>query len=452
MGMGEPWNHWFWVTLALGVFGSLCVGSESLSIDSAGQHLAQHGEEFPPGRGGKGDWFQRERTEENEGGGERVIEGGKETVSVSQSSSVSKVSVKMGGVSISGRDTKELRVERKLAAGFNQLEADVRQSFFQQLLDRLQDLADVRVEEEESEENKEELAEWSKEGEEETHHHLNSLEEAPVGYQLIYRDDEVDDYTDYYGIPYVYYTDEDYADILEEEQLRLEESWQTPESLAASPMELLPRLPEEGRSSFARGRALTFDVADKQGEKKVEEMLEIIEEEAEKEELEEVSASVSVGVRLPNVATTPTDEVEKEAEEEVGRRSGDTQEEEEEGIAAEVLIDRSRVELLTFRNKIGIFIGVVMIVLTISVVLGMISVSLRRARRGKRMMKEDEISQADTVSTVMETSSYTGLPDSVYSNYIRKSSLSCDELTELDNDSFLTSLETTSVMDRFGWD
>ena len=174
------------------------------------------------------------------------------------------------------------------------------------------------------------------------------------------------DYIDYYGIPYVYYTDEDYADILDEEHLRLEESWKAPESLAASPMELLPRLPEEGRSSFARGRALTFDVADKQGERKVDELLEIIEEEAEKEELEEVSASVSVGVRRPNVATTPTDEVEKEAEEEVGRRSGDTQEEEEEGIAAEVLIDRSKVELLTFRNKIGIFIGVVMIVLTIS--------------------------------------------------------------------------------------
>ena len=72
----------------------------------------------------------------------------------------------------------------------------------------------------------------------------------------------------------------------------------------------------------------------------------------------------------------------------------------------------------------------------VSVVLGMISVSIRRARRGKRMMKvgslltvdqvqffisqEDELSQADTVSTVMETSSYSGLPDSFYSNYIRK--------------------------------
>jgi len=389
--MGELWNHWFWVTLALGVLGSSYVGSESLSIDSAGQHLAQHGEEFPPGRG-KGDWFQRERTkEEEEETGEnaereeRVIEAGKETVSVSQSSSVSKVSVKMGGVSVSGRDTEGLRGERKLAAGFNQLEADVRQSFFQQLLDKLQDLADVRVEEEEEGEM-EKLGDWSEEGEEETDHHLNSLEEAPAGYQLIYRDDEVDDYGDYYGLPYAYYTDEDYADMLEEEQLRLEESWQAPESPAAAPMDLLP-LPEESRSSYARGRALPFDIAEDEGEEeKVVEMLEIVEEEAEKEELEEVSAAVSVGVRLPNVATTPTDEVEKEAEEEVGGRSGDTQEEEEE-IAAEVLIDRSKVELLTFRNKIGIFIGVVMIVLTISVVLGMISVSIRRARRGKRMMK-----------------------------------------------------------------
>jgi len=382
-----------------------------------------------------------------------VIEGGKEKVSVSQSSSVSKVSVKMGSVSVSGRDTKEVRGERRLDAGSNQLEADVRQSFFQQLLDRLQDLADVRVEEEEDDEieNNEKLAEWSEEGEEETDHHLNSLEEAPTGYQLIYRDDEVDDYGDYYGLPYAYYTDEDYADMLEEEQLRLEESWQAAESPAAAPVDLLP-LPEEGRSSYARGRALSFGIAEDQEDKRVVEMLEILEEEAEKEELEEVSAAVSVGVRLPNVATTPTDEVEKEAEEEVGGRSGDTEEEEEEEIAAEVLIDRSKVELLTFRNKIGIFIGVVMIVLTISVVLGMISVSIRRARRGKRMMKEDEVSQADTVSTVMETSSYTGLPDSVYSNYIRKSSLSCDELTELDNDSFLTSLETISVMDRFGWD
>merc|ERR1712147_61963 len=126
----------------------------------------------------------------------------------------------------------------------------------------------------------------------------------------------------------------------------------------------------------------------------VEEVLEILEGEAEKDELEEVSAAVSVGVSRPNVASTPTDEVEKEALEEVARMGGDTEEEEEE-IPAEVLIDRSKVELLTFRNKIGIFIGVVMIVLTISVVLGMISVSIRRARRGKRMMKEDELSQAE---------------------------------------------------------
>merc|ERR1712088_799844 len=197
--------------------------------------------------------------------------------------------------------------------------------------------------------------------------------------------------------------------------------WQAPEAPAASPIDLL-HLPGDARSSYARGRALALEVAEDGVEESVEEVLEILEGEAEKEALEEVA-----------------------------RMGGDTEEEEEE-IPAEVLIDRSKVELLTFRNKIGIFIGVVMIVLTISVVLGMISVSIRRARRGKRMMKEDEVSQADTVSTVMETSSYSGLPDSFYSNYIRKSSLSCGELTELDNDSFLTSLETISVMDRFGWD
>ena len=38
----------------------------------------------------------------------------------------------------------------------------------------------------------------------------------------------------------------------------------------------------------------------------------------------------------------------------------------------------------------------------------------------EQLLQEDEVSQADTVSTVMETSSYNGLPDSVYSNYIRK--------------------------------
>merc|ERR1712008_455297 len=80
---------------------------------------------------------------------------------------------------------------------------------------------------------------------------------------------------------------------------------------------------------------------------------------------------------------------------------------------------------------------ILVVTLLCAVVLGMAAVSIRRARRGKRMIKEDEMSQAETVSTVMETSSYQGLPDSVYSNYIRKSSLSCDELTELDNDSFL---------------
>merc|ERR1712180_211182 len=173
-------------------------------------------------------------------------------------------------------------------------------------------------------------------------------------------------------------------------------------------------------------------------------------EEIEKEAVNElwsevvsnVFASGEVEVTGPNVDFTVYSETEED----------DKEEETVEGVS--VLIDRSAVELLTFRNKIGIFIGVIMIALTISVILGVVAVSIRRARRGKMMMKEEGMSHADTVSTVMEGGSYYsgGLPDSVYSDYIRKSSLSCDELTELDNDSFLTSLETISVMDRFGWD
>lgn len=327
------------------------------------------------------------------------------------------------------------------------MEARLSQSFFQRLLARLRELATARVEEE--------LA-WPTQ--EEELHRWNSVD----GYQLIYRDEGVEEYADYYTAPYAYtdYTEEDYAQLLGEE---------------GSGAGLLPVLGDSGaagRSLAARGRALSLDdlleeEQEEQGGWQLgdyeQEWLETLagdmlgegqEEDAEEEEWEEGEVSrqpVGVGVGVPNVSTAPRHELEKEAALEVGRGAGGDMEEEEIIDGVDVVIDRSAVELLTFRNKIGIFIGVVMIVLTISVVLVMVAVSIRRARRGKRMMKEDELSHADTVSTVLE-GSCTGLPDSVYSTYIRKSSLSCDELTELDNDSFLTSLETISVMDRFAWD
>lgn len=278
---------------------------------------------------------------------------------------------------------------------------------------------------------------------------LNTLEENS-GYQLIYREDG-EEYADYYNLPIVFYTDQEYDVLGEPVPPPTPDLWDSATSELSTPetQDLWDPATPEVRSPEARGRALSLPLVEL--EEDLKEMEEA--EEEHKEELEEEEApAVSVGVTRPNVDPTPPDEVEKEAAKEVEEAATVDNSEESFLEDVEVVIDRSRVELLTFRNKIGIFIGVVMIVLTVSVVLGMAAASIRRARRGKRMIKEDEMSQAETVSTVMETSSYQGLPDSVYSNYIRKSSLSCDELTELDNDSFLTSLETISVMDRFAWD
>jgi len=278
---------------------------------------------------------------------------------------------------------------------------------------------------------------------------LNTLEENS-GYQLIYREDG-EEYADYYSLPIVFYTDQEYDTLEEPLGPPSPDLWHAATSDLSTPEtpDLWDPATPEVRSPEARGRALSLPLVELEDDLKE---MEEAEEENEEELEEEVASAVSVGVTRPNVDPTPPDELEKEAAKEVEEAATVDNSEENFLEGVEVVIDRSRVELLTFRNKIGIFIGVVMIVLTVSVVLGMAAVSIRRARRGKRMIKEDEMSQAETVSTVMETSSYQGLPDSVYSNYIRKSSLSCDELTELDNDSFLTSLETISVMDRFAWD
>jgi len=500
--MGVVWNHWFWVTATVTVwtFASLAQG-ESLSIDSADKHLAKDEDPLL-----LNDPSSRE-------------------ISVSQSSSVSKVSVKFGGITVrqetedskrhSGRtnslpqstQTKNLPPHTLEEANVDEVEANIRQSFFQRLLSKLQSLASIRVQEglrEELElvesraekekeeerrsekEQEQEVRRWEQElkrGEELEKFNAISDNKLDEGYQLVYRDGDIQEYLDYTEEDYMYYSDD--QDTLYDGQGRIEQINSSKQSNKEKIDKVLddtnnevdndsvwaPTLgsefstdeknPGSGRSLGARGRSLVFLEEDfkREGAKKKEkdEKKEELEEEAVNELWSEVVSNVfasgEVEVTGPNVDFTVYSETEEDVKE--GRRGEEEEEEEEETVeGVSVLIDRSAVELLTFRNKIGIFIGVIMIALTISVILGVVAVSIRRARRGKMMMKEEEMSHADTVSTVMEGGSYYsgGLPDSVYSDYIRKSSLSCDELTELDNDSFLTSLETISVMDRFGWD
>jgi len=499
--MGVVWNHWFWVTATLTVwtFASLAQG-ESLSIDSADKHLAQDEDPLL-----LNDPSSRE-------------------ISVSQSSSVSKVSVKFGGITVrqetedskrhSGRtnslpqstQTKNLSPHTLEEANVDEVEANIRQSFFQRLLSKLQSLASIRVQEglrEELElvesraekekeeerrrekEQEQEVRRWEEElrrGEELEKFNAISDNKLDEGYQLVYRDGDIQEYLDYTEEDYMYYSDDEDTEyygqgsiqqinsskqshipqvdkVLDETSNEVDnDSVWTP--TLGSEFSTDEKNPGSGRSVGARGRSLVFLEEDfkREGakEKEKDEKKEEIKEEAVNELWSEVVSNVfasgEVEVTGPNVDFTVYSETEEDVKE--GRRGKEEEEEEETVEGVSVLIDRSAVELLTFRNKIGIFIGVIMIALTISVILGVVAVSIRRARRGKMMMKEEEMSHADTVSTVMEGGSYYsgGLPDSVYSDYIRKSSLSCDELTELDNDSFLTSLETISVMDRFGWD
>merc|ERR1719495_400675 len=122
--------------------------------------------------------------------------------------------------------------------------------------------------------------------------------------------------------------------------------------------------PGSGRSLGARGRSLVFLEEDfkREGAKKKEkdEKKEELEEEAVNdlwsEVVSNVFASGEVEVTGPNVDFTVYSETEEDVKE--GRRGEEEEDEEEEEETVEgvsVLIDRSAVELLTFRNKIGIF-------------------------------------------------------------------------------------------------
>merc|ERR1719369_251076 len=106
---------------------------------------------------------------------------------------------------------------------------------------------------------------------------------------------------------------------------------------------------------------------------------------------------------------------------------------------------------LDINIKIGIFVGVAMGVIFITVVSVLV---LRRKGRSAKLVIEEDQSTTDS-----QAAFYRGAENNTngrqeqhgYSNY-GKTSYLCDDLHSLDNDSFLTSLETCSVKDTFTWD
>merc|ERR1712142_1324896 len=106
---------------------------------------------------------------------------------------------------------------------------------------------------------------------------------------------------------------------------------------------------------------------------------------------------------------------------------------------------------LDFNIKIGIFIGVSLSILTITV---LVVVMRRRKGRSAKLVIDEDQSTTDSqavFSRPMKINSSI-IQEQFGYNAGKSSCYPCDDLHSLDNDSFLTSLETISLKDKFTWD
>jgi len=107
--------------------------------------------------------------------------------------------------------------------------------------------------------------------------------------------------------------------------------------------------------------------------------------------------------------------------------------------------------ILDLNIKIGIFIGVALSVVTITVVV--VLVTRRKARSAKLVIDEDHSTTDSQYAFSRPLKNNSNIIQEQFSNNVGKASFyPCDDLHSLDNDSFLTSLETISVKDKFTWD
>eukprot|EP00090_Calanus_glacialis_P045193 TRINITY_DN8241_c0_g1_i1.p1 TRINITY_DN8241_c0_g1~~TRINITY_DN8241_c0_g1_i1.p1 ORF type:complete len:453 (-),score=119.58 TRINITY_DN8241_c0_g1_i1:70-1428(-) len=446
------WNHWFWITL----FTASRCNCDSLIIqpyDVPAPLLQSFGTD---------DLLREEGQGETDDAGEPFIasDGGRNVV-VSKSVSVSRVSVEIGGVRVakkiadsgvkfqtnetSDNDNENIQSNKSVKP----------QSFFQKLISQLKSIAAVKSGETGEDSNQKENNPESSAKDE-----YSGLFSDGEEYQLVYRDEDyvgddqyvIDEYLNY-NYNYADDISDTYSDIINisdymqgdyqdaqndfidyndnTEGDKNEKFAPVIDNQSNAPFDNLVTVNHEpdivrpslvsSRSDQARGRSLILQEAD------IKHL---------SEEIFEASDDVLKSEHI--VLVKDTEEIPHDINE-------------EDNLKTDFVIDFSSSKpTLGLNIKIGIFVGVALGVLIITVVA--VLVMRRKVRSAKLVIDEDESTTDSQFAFSRGLKNNSSVMQEHFNNNFGKSSYTCDDLHSLDNDSFLTSLETISVKDKFTWD
>jgi len=422
------WNHWFWVTLTAV---SRC-SCESLLIQPY-DVTAPLLQSFPAG-----ELVREEGQGETDDGREPIIfSDDKRNVMVSKSVSVSRVSVEIGGVRVEKNINKtDIKLPSNIISEKTSINTMKPQSFFQTVISKLK--SDVSINVGERGDNSPHL-----ESQADLYYNSAADDQHTDEYQLVYRDEEyvgdnfdtTSEEVEYLNYLYDMYGDDVYSDsiiISDALQENNNDDYNAPivynddiegeknafetsviDNQSSKSLENLVTVSQKSdlvrsRSDQARGRSLILHVDDIKYFS--EEREEIHEDALKAEHIVIVQNTERIFTKDPNLDTD---------------------------FSVDVSSSRKS---LAMKIKIGIFVGVVMGVLISAVVA--VLFRRRKTKSAKLVIDEDQ----STTDSQFAFSRGLKHEDSGrrehFNNHIGKSSYSCDDLHSLDNDSFLTSLET----------
>jgi len=347
---------------------------------------------------------------------------------VSKSVSVSKVSVKMGDVTEVSREDRSLP---SLYDGLysvaslpivNERVTQPPESLLRHLLEQLQRVASVSV-----------------------------GSEAPADYQLVYKDEAEPDYYSDYGLDHL---SDEYLDYLYQIYDDLDNgiTYYDTEYVDNDATQLVNRDQDDGAISIsgeAEGRVLLEeDITEKQEQQHITE--------PEGQLFENVVPPVSDEVTAGTVVNK-LEYVDKFLN---ISKIEETREETTETTIEDFVVDVELLKTSTNNNsdiyiKIGIFITVSLAVLVMTG--GLICVMMRRkiktVAESSLVTNENESNSQVVFQRGLKTSTTSSLQEHFNSHFGKSGAAYLyDDLHSLDNDSFLTSLETISEKDRFNWE